>query len=107
MKELRTRLDGFKYQSSQNPVNPRVTELISLRVYTKISLYRITRSVSAFQSSVNVRKDGRCFDLKSVTGVMMANAKHGDIVTVEIDGPDEETAAQALEVLFAEKFGET
>ena len=68
---------------------------------------RITRSVSAFQSSVNVQKDGRRFDLKSVTGVMMANAKHGDIVTVEIDGPDEETAAQALETLFAEKFGET
>lgn len=83
-----------------------------LQVQNKLGFHarvasRITRSVSAFQSSVSVRKDGRCFDLKSVTGVMMANAKHGDMVTVEIDGPDEETAAQALEVLFAEKFGET
>lgn len=67
---------------------------------------RITRSVSAFQSSVCVQKDGRSFDLKSVTGVMMANAKHGDRLTIEIDGPDEETAAAALEKLFAEKFGE-
>lgn len=67
---------------------------------------RITRSVSAFRSSVKVRKDGKLFDLKSVTGVMMANAKHGDILTIEIDGPDEQETAAALETLFAEKFGE-
>lgn len=67
---------------------------------------RITRSVGAFQSSVKVVKDGRSFDLKSVTGVMMANAKHGDILTIEIDGPDERETANALETLFAEKFGE-
>ncbi len=67
---------------------------------------RITRSVGAFQSSVKVRKDGQLFDLKSVTGVMMANAKHGDILTVEINGPDEQETATALETLFAEKFGE-
>lgn len=67
---------------------------------------RITRSVGAFQSSVKVNKDGHLFDLKSVTGVIMANAKHGDILTIEIDGPDEQEAATALETLFAEKFGE-
>ena len=83
-----------------------------LQVQNKLGFHarvasRITRSVSAFQSSVHVVKDGKRFDLKSVTGVMMANAKHGDIVTVEIDGPDEAAAGQALEMLFAEKFGET
>ena len=83
-----------------------------LQVQNKLGFHarvasRITRSVSAFQSSVNVRKDGRRYDLKSVTGVMMANAKHGDVVTVEIDGPDEVAASEALEVLFAEKFGES
>lgn len=67
---------------------------------------RITRSVGELQSSVKVRKDGKLFDLKSVTGVMMANAKHGDFLTIEIDGPDEQEAAVALETLFAEKFGE-
>lgn len=67
---------------------------------------RITRSVSAFQSSVHVNKNGQRYDLKSVTGVMMAAAKHGEVVTVEIEGEDEQVAAQALEKLFAEKFGE-
>lgn len=67
---------------------------------------RITRAAGEFQSSINVKKNGQNFDLKNVTGVMMANAKHGDTVTVEIEGPDEETAAAAMEKLFAEKFGE-
>lgn len=67
---------------------------------------RITRSVSAFQSDVRVKKNGQSYDLKSVTGVMMAAAKYGEMVTVEIEGADEENAAEALEKLFAEKFGE-
>ena len=58
---------------------------------------RITRSAGEFQSSVHVKKNGQSFDL---------NAKHGDVVTVEIEGPDEEAAAAAMEKLFAEKFGE-
>lgn len=68
---------------------------------------RITRSVGQFQSSVNVKKDGRSYDLKSVTGVIMANAKQGDILTIEIEGSDEAAAAEALSALFAEKFGES
>lgn len=67
---------------------------------------RITRSVGAFNSTVNAVKNGGRYDLKSVTGVMLVNAKHGDLLTVEIDGADEEAAAAALETLFAEKFGE-
>jgi len=83
-----------------------------LQVLNKLGFHarvasRITRSVSEFQSSVNVKKDGRSYDLKSVTGVIMANAKQGDVLTIEIQGPDEESAAEALSALFAEKFGES
>lgn len=67
---------------------------------------RITRAAGEFESTICVRKDGQSFDLKNVTGVIMANAKHGDIVTVEIEGADEQAAADAMETLFAEKFGE-
>ena len=82
-----------------------------LKVHNELGFHarvacRITRSVGAFQSSVNVKKDGRSYDLKSVTGVMLAGAKHGELVTVEIEGPDEQEASEALEALFAEKFGE-
>lgn len=67
---------------------------------------RITRAIGAFQSAVHVRKDENLFDLKNVTGVVMANAKCGDKVLVEIEGPDEQEAAEAIEKLFQEKFGE-
>ena len=63
---------------------------------------RITRCASGFESLVR----GKNYDLKSVTGVMMANAKHGETVTVEFEGADEQEAAQAMEALFADKFGE-
>ncbi len=83
-----------------------------LQVLNKLGFHarvasRITRSVSAFQSSVKVKKDGKSYDLKGVTGVIMTNAKCGDVLTIEIDGPDEEAAAEALTALFAEKFGES
>jgi len=67
---------------------------------------RIVREVRKFQSSVVIKKEGRDFDLKNVTGVITVNAKNGDILTIEIDGSDEETAVAALEVLFTSKFGE-
>ena len=67
---------------------------------------RIVREMRKFESNVVVKKNGKAFDLKNVTGVITSNAKRGDIVTVEIDGTDEEVTAQGLEVLFRNKFGE-
>jgi len=67
---------------------------------------RIVREVRKFESKVVVKKEGHDFDLKNVTGVITVNAKNGDILTIEIDGNDEEAAAAALEDLFINKFGE-
>ena len=67
---------------------------------------RIVREARKFQSSVLVQKEGKVFDLKNVTGVITVNAKRGDILTIEFDGDDEENAADAMEVLFNDRFGE-
>ena len=67
---------------------------------------RIVREIRKFDSSVIVKKEGRDFDLKNVTGVITVNAKNGDILTIEIDGSDEDAAVTALEALFVSKFGE-
>ena len=67
---------------------------------------RIVREMRKFQSSVLVQKDGKSYDLKNVTGVIMTGAKRGDVLTVEFDGEDEQTAAVAVEGLFLNKFGE-
>ena len=67
---------------------------------------RIVRETRKFDSSVIAKKNGRDFDLKNVTGVITFNAKRGDIVTIEFSGADEATAAEGLELLFKDKFGE-
>lgn len=67
---------------------------------------RIVREMKKFESSVTVRKEGRAYDLKNVTGVITVNAKLGDVLTVEFAGSDEEAAAEAVEILFINKFGE-
>ena len=67
---------------------------------------KIAKSIGEFASSVNLIKNGKKYDLKSVTGVMMSAARHGEVVTIEIEGEDEESAAKELEKLFADKFGE-
>lgn len=67
---------------------------------------RLVRCAISFKSSVLAKKEDMTFDLKNVLGVMTLNTKYGDWVTVEIDGPDEIETAQAIEDLFAIKFGE-
>jgi len=67
---------------------------------------RIVREVRKFESSVILKKSNRKFDLKNVTGVITSNVKKGDVVTIEFNGADEETAAEVLETLFKNKFGE-
>jgi len=67
---------------------------------------RIVREARKFQSSVLIQKEGKAYDLKNVTGVITVNARRGDILTVELNGDDEESAAAAMEALFNDKFGE-
>ncbi|MGH8801802.1 MAG: HPr family phosphocarrier protein, partial [Casimicrobiaceae bacterium] len=43
---------------------------------------------------------------KSIMGVMMLAAGKGSKVTLEIDGPDEEEAMDAVCTLIADRFGE-
>jgi phosphocarrier protein len=61
---------------------------------------------SGFESSIQVERQGRRVNGKSIMGVMMLAAACGTRVTLEIEGPDEERAADALEALIADRFGE-
>jgi phosphocarrier protein len=67
---------------------------------------RIVRETKQFNSSITVKKEGKDFNLKNVTGVITVNAKNGDILSVVFDGDDEADAAEAIETLFLKKFGE-
>lgn len=67
---------------------------------------KLTKLAGSFQSEVWLSKDGRRINAKSIMGVMMLAAGLGATVELETDGPDEQTASQALLALINDKFGE-
>ncbi|MBK1617680.1 HPr family phosphocarrier protein [Lamprobacter modestohalophilus] len=61
---------------------------------------------SGFESHVQVERQGRRVNGKSIMGVMMLAAACGTRITIEVEGPDAEQVADALEALVADRFGE-
>ncbi len=61
---------------------------------------------SRFASRIEVSRNQRRVNGKSIMGVMMLAAARGTTITLHIDGPDEAAAAAALEQLVRERFGE-
>ena len=51
-------------------------------------------------------RDGRRVNAKSIMGVMMLAAARGMRISLEIDGPDEHEAMEALVQLIEKKFDE-
>ena len=86
-------------------INKQLTVTNELGLHARVAS-RIVRELKKFESSVLVHKQGKIFDLKSVTGIITVNAKFGDILDVEFSGSDEAEAAEKVERLFADKFGE-
>ena len=61
---------------------------------------------SNFTSRIQLIRDGRAVDAKSIMSVMMLAASKGTVLTVTADGEDEEAALAALENLINDYFGE-
>ena len=61
---------------------------------------------SRFKSDIHLARDSREVNGKSIMGVMMLAAGRGTLVTLTTEGDDELIAAQALENLINERFGE-
>jgi phosphocarrier protein len=67
---------------------------------------KLTQMATRFQSDVQISRSGRKVNAKSIMGVMMLAAGKGAKVTLEIDGPDEAQAMEALCALIGACFGE-
>lgn len=61
---------------------------------------------SAFQSDIQLARNGRQVNGKSIMGVMMLAASQGTRLRLIVEGEDEQEAAQELERLIVERFGE-
>ena len=60
---------------------------------------KLTQLAARYQSDVQMSRNGRKVNAKSIMGVMMLAAGKGAKVTIEIDGPDESDAMDAIVVL--------
>ena len=67
---------------------------------------KLTQTAARFASSVWLSRRGRRVNAKSIMGVMMLAAGMGSTVEIEVEGADEDAALEAIERLFAERFGE-
>ena len=67
---------------------------------------KLTQLAARYQADVQMSRDGRKVNAKSIMGVMMLAAGKGSKVTIETDGPDEGDAMEAIVSLIGDYFGE-
>jgi len=82
-----------------------------LEIINKLGLHarasaKLTQLAAKFESDVQVMRNGRKVNAKSIMGVMMLAAGKGSKITLEIAGPDEEQAMEAICNLVNDCFGE-
>jgi phosphocarrier protein HPr len=67
---------------------------------------KLTQLASQFESEVWLTRDQKRVNAKSIMGVMMLAASKGTVLELEVSGPDESDAMNAIKALVADKFGE-
>ena len=82
-----------------------------IKIINKLGLHarassKFTQTAAQFQSEIWVSRKDRRVNGKSIMGLMMLAAAQGTVITLEVDGVDEEAAMNALKQLIADYFGE-
>ena len=83
----------------------------SITISNKLGLHarasaKLTKLAGSFPCEVFLSRNGRRINAKSIMGVMMLAAGLGSEVEIEVDGPREQEAMEALRQLINDKFGE-
>lgn len=68
---------------------------------------KFVQTAARFESSVNVSRDDKDVNGKSIMGVMMLAAAQGVEIVITTEGDDSEAALEALASLVADRFGES
>jgi phosphocarrier protein HPr len=82
-----------------------------LTIVNKLGLHaraaaKFVSLASKFACSLQVSKDGRQVNGKSIMGVMMLAASKNSTITIVADGEDEQQAVEQIENLVQDRFGE-
>jgi phosphocarrier protein HPr len=83
----------------------------TLTISNKLGLHarasaKLTKLAASFKSEIFLSRNGRRVNAKSIMGVMMLAAGLGAEIELEVEGLDEQAAAEALKALVDDKFGE-
>ena len=82
-----------------------------IEIVNKLGLHarasaKLTQLAAKFESDIQVARNARKVNAKSIMGVMMLAAGKGAKVTFETSGPDEAEAMDAICALVNDCFGE-
>ena len=82
-----------------------------IEIINKLGLHarasaKLTQLATSFKSEVNLERNGRRVNAKSIMGVMMLAAGKGSTIAIETEGDDEAAAMDGLVALINDKFGE-
>lgn len=64
----------------------------------------LVKEAVKFKSKISVFKDGKSADAKGLFSLMGLEIKNGDEILVEVEGDDEQDAAQKISEFLHEKF---
>jgi phosphocarrier protein HPr len=67
---------------------------------------RFVHAATRFRSRVRVSRDGQTMDGKSILGILLLAASQGSLLTLSVEGDDEEACVAALAALVLSGFGE-
>ena len=67
---------------------------------------KFVKLATSFNSNIDIQKDSRRVNAKSIMGVMMLAANKGSTVTIHANGDDAEQSLDALEQLINDRFDE-
>lgn len=82
-----------------------------LKIINKLGVHArpasmIVKTASKYDADIFIDNDGIKISAKSIMGLMTMAASCGTVLTVSVDGGDEERVLDDFEELFASKFGE-
>ena len=83
----------------------KITIINKLGLHARASA-KFVSTAARFQSRLDVTKDGKTINGKSIMGVMMLAANKGSDITLQFDGPDETEMQEAMVNLINNRFGE-
>ena len=64
----------------------------------------LVKEAGKYKSTITVTKNGTTADVKRIFSLMSLGVRCGDKITVEVTGPDENPAVEAIKSIFEENL---